>query len=102
MMAGTSMAIHPIMGYLSHRSMRASKQDFPVRLPMASSVISMTTPNVTTSMRYTSRKIPPPYCSARYGKRQRFPRPTAAPAVARRNPSLPENPPRFSTVSIDG
>lgn len=39
---------------------------------------------------YTSRKIPPPYFAARYGKRQMFPRPTDAPAAERTKPILPE------------
>lgn len=38
-----------------------------------------------------SRKMPPPYFAARYGKRQMFPNPTDAPAADSTNPSLPEN-----------
>ena len=75
-------------------------QDFPVRLPMAISVIIRATPNVITSTRYVTRNAPPPYCSARYGKRHRFPRPTAEPAAARMKPSLPEKLPRDAACSI--
>ena len=54
-----------------------------VMRPSAVSDTMSAYPNVTTSTRYTSRKIPPPYLAARYGKRQMFPRPTAEPATAR-------------------
>ena len=43
-------------------------------------------PNVTARMIYTNRKLPPPYCAARYGKRHRLPRPTAEPAAASTKP----------------
>lgn len=63
----------------------------PVLRPIAISVMISVNPRVTTRIRYVRRKMPPPYFAARYGKRQIFPRPTAAAAAARMNPIRFEN-----------
>ena len=60
-----------------------------VLLPIATSVVRSTNPNVTTSTRYTSRNSPPPSFAHKYGKRQIFPTPTALPAAASTKPSEP-------------
>ncbi len=75
-------------------------QDLLVRLPMASSVIISVTPNVIIRIRYVIRKIPSPYCSTRYGKRHRFPIPTADPVAARMNSILLEKVPCEATFSV--
>ena len=62
----------------------------PVVRPIAISVVSNAKPKVRTSIRYTSRKSPPPSFAARYGNLHIFPSPTALPAAARTNPMLPE------------
>ena len=57
--------------------------------------LSSVKPNVTTRTKYTNKKIPPPYCAARYGNLHRLPNPTALPAAARTKPILPLKLPLF-------
>jgi hypothetical protein len=45
--------------------------------------------------RYINKNAAPPFCPARYGKRQIFPNPTAEPAAAMMNPKRPEKLPLF-------
>ena len=64
-------------------------QESPVFLPIAISVTMSAKPKVTARIIYTRRKMPPPYFAARYGKRQRLPKPTAEPAAASTKPMRP-------------
>ena len=59
-----------------------------VLLPIAISATMSANPNVTASIIYSSKNIPPPYLAAQYGNLQRLPRPTAEPAAASTKPIL--------------
>ena len=50
MMIGTNAANHPMKACFLLRFLKASIQDFPVRLPMVTSVSIKVKPKVTTSM----------------------------------------------------
>ena len=58
-----------------------------VILPIVVSDIIMAYPNVSVSIRYVNKNIPPPYFAAKYGNLQILPSPTAEPATANMYPS---------------
>ena len=88
-MIGTSVAKYPTqINFLFICSNARIALAF-VFLPIPISITNKEKPNVSAKIKYTRIKIPPPYWAAKYGKRHRFPKPTALPAAARTNPSPP-------------
>ena len=65
MMNGTNAASQPRNPNRLSSALYAPMQDRRVFRPMAISVIISEKPNVSARIRYTSRKIPPPYRAAR-------------------------------------
>ena len=80
----TAFSQPPILnGAVLPKKEKAPTGLFFVIRPIDVSDMINTYPKDTVKRIYTSRKIPPPYFAARYGKRQILPRPTAEPATAR-------------------
>ena len=87
-MIGTNAAKTPKNPKRLSSDLKALMALRPVLRPIEISVIINANPNVTARIRYTNKKDPPPYFAARYGKRHKFPRPTAEPDAASTNPIL--------------